>query len=193
MQSALSNFDGVEIFFMVCAAVGGTFVLLRLVMQFIGLDHHAVHTDGGDISFDTDHPDTDAGFKALSIHSITSFFMMFGLVGLAMYRQSQMGVVLSMVAAILAGLGSVWVIGKLFGLAARLQSSGNIQIDTAVGAQGRVYLTIPVDGTGIVNVKVSDRLREYEARSHDNAEIKTDTPVQVLWVEGNTLVVQKIQ
>ena len=192
MQSVLLDFDGVEIFFMVCAAVGGTFVLIRLVMQFMGLDHHFSHSDGADMSFDADHPDTDAGFKVLSIHSITSFFMMFGLVGLAMYRQSQMGVVLSMLAAILAGAGSVWVIGKLFSLTARLQSSGNIQIDTAVGAQGRVYLTIPPDGTGIVCVKVSDRLRDYEARSHDATEIVTDTPIHVLWVEGNTLVVQKL-
>ncbi len=188
----MSGFDGVEIFFLVCATVGGTFVLIRLIMLLIGLDHNVSDTDGHDASFDGDHPDTDAGFRVLSLHSVSSFFMMFGLVGFAMYRQSKTGLFLSMAGALLAGAASVWIIGKLFALTAKLQSSGNIQIDSSVGAQGRVYLTIPAGGTGIVSVKVNERLREYDAKSHDNAELKTDTSIQVLWVEGNVLVVEKI-
>ncbi len=188
----MAGFEGVEIFFIVCATVGGAFVLIRLVMQLIGLDHHVSDTDSPDVSFDGDHPDTDAGFRVLSLHSVSSFFTMFGLVGFAMYRQSKTGLFLSMAGALLAGAASVWVIGKLFALTAKLQSSGNIQIESSVGAQGRVYLTIPAGGTGIVFVKVNDRLREYDARSNDDSELKTDTPIQVLWVEGNVLVVEKI-
>jgi membrane protein implicated in regulation of membrane protease activity len=194
----LSNLSGIEIFYVICAILGGVFVLVRIIMMVVGMDHDAGQADvdvgGHDIGHDggSSHTDSDSGFKALSIHSLSSFFMMFGLVGLALYRQSRTGLFLSLAGAVAAGLGSVWVIGKLFSMVAKLQSSGTIDINRAVGAQGKVYLRIPENGTGRVLVTVSNSFREYDAQSNDGKEIVSDTPIRVVWVDGNVLVVEKI-
>jgi membrane protein implicated in regulation of membrane protease activity len=169
-------------------------VLVRIIMMVIGTDHDAgqADLDTGGHDLGSSHPDSDSGFKALSIHSLSSFFMMFGLVGLALHRQSRVGLFLSLAGAVAAGLGAVWVIGKLFSMVAKLQSSGTIDINRAVGAQGKVYLRIPEKGTGRVLVTVNNSLREYDAQSNDSKEIASDTPIRVVWVDGNVLVVERI-
>jgi len=191
MSEMFSQYNGVEIFFLICAIVGGLFVILKFAMQFIGMDHHGADMDAGH-DLDAHHDDSDVGFKFLSLHGITSFLMMFGLVGLALYRESQVGTLFAMLGASIAGLVSVWIIGKLFFLTMKLRSSGTIAIDSTVGAQGKVYLTIPKKGTGRVLINVRNSLREYDAATNEEEELKTDTPVRVVWVDGNVLVVERI-
>ena len=151
-----------------------------------------VDVDMGGHDFDAHHADSDSGFKALSLHGITSFLMMFGLVGLALYRQNRVDVLLSLVGAVAAGCASIWVIGKLFLFVNKLKSSGTISIGSTVGAQGNVYLTIPESGTGRVLINVRNSLREYDAKSHDSKTIDTGSAVRVVWVDGNVLVVEAV-
>ena len=188
-----SQYQGIEVFFGICALIGGAFVLLRIVTQLIGIDHgDSGNFDAGGHDFDSHHADSDVGFKILSLHGLTAFLMMFGLVGLALYRQSGMGTFISISGAIVAGLASVWIIKKLFYVIVNLQSSGTIAIDSTVGAQGKVYTTIPENGTGRVLITVNNSLREYDAASQDTHAIATATPIRVVWVDGNILVVERI-
>ena len=193
MGTFFSHYSTIEIFFIICAIVGGFFVIVKFIMQFMGID-----SDGGnDLNLDTNdidahHSDSDVGFHVLSLHGITSFLMMFGLVGLAMYRQSRMGVAISLLGAVIAGCASVWIISKMFSLAGTLKSSGTISMDNTIGAQGKVYTRIPEKGSGRVLVTVNNSLREYDATSNDSQKIDTGTPVRVVWVDGNQLVVEKI-
>ena len=193
MIKIFSNFNGLEIFFLACAIIGGFFVLLKLVMQFAGGD---THTDVGvdsDLCIDSGHVDSDLGFRILSMHGLSAFFMMFGLVGLALYRQSQMGVIISIIGAVAAGMSSVWVIGKLFQGAAQLQSSGTLKTADAIGSTGTVYLTIPKQGTGLVSLNFLNRLREFDAIEKNGAEVPTGTPIRVVQVNANVLVVEIIK
>lgn len=189
-----TNLAGLEIFFLICAVVGGIFVFIRLVTQFIGggdADIGAdVHVEAS-VDVDAHHADSDIGFKFLSMHGLTSFFMMFGLVGFAMHRQSGAGAVASILAAMAAGFASVWIIGKLFAAVGKLQSSGTIPLKSAIGSKGTVYLTIPAGGTGKVMVEVRDRVREYSAVAKSGAEMKTGVLVTVVSVNGDLLVVDK--
>jgi membrane protein implicated in regulation of membrane protease activity len=196
MNGFFSQYKGVEIFFLICALAGGLFVLLKFIMQFSGLDHDTSSSDMdmGGHGMEAHHADSDIGFKFLSLHGITSFMMMFGLVGLALYRQSQMGVFISMVGAIASGVASVWIIGKLFMLTVKMKSSGTISIESTVGAQGKVYLTIPKEGSGSgrVLINVRNSLREYDAITQESESLSTGTPVRVVWVDGNMLVVERL-
>ena len=159
MVKVFSDFNGLEVFFLACAIIGGFFVVVKLFMQFIGGDTGAdVDTD-----FDAGHLDSDIGFRLLSMHGLSAFFMMFGLVGLALYRQSQVGVAISMIGAVMAGLISVWVMSKIFQAAIQLQSSGTLKTSDAVGSTGTVYLTIHEGGTGRVSLNFQNRLREFDA------------------------------
>jgi membrane protein implicated in regulation of membrane protease activity len=193
MAEFLNRLNGVGIFFLVCAVIGGIFVLIRFLIMLIGLDHGV---DGdfsdGTHDFDGHHADSDVGFKLLSLQGVTSFLLMFGLVGMALYNQSKAGILISMGGAVAAGLASVWIIAKMFSLVIKLQSSGTISIDSTVGAQGKVYLTIPENGSGRVLISVCNSLREYDAVAQDNKELVTGVPIRVVWVDGNVLVVEAI-
>jgi membrane protein implicated in regulation of membrane protease activity len=191
MVNAFANLNGFEIFFLLCAVVGGFFVLVKLIMQFIGADAD-IDTDL-DAGVDAQHVDSDIGFKALSMHSLTSFLMMFGLVGLALYRQSHAGMVLSILGASVAGLASVWVIGRIFASVGRLQSSGTLATASAVGSTGTVYLNIPKGGTGRVSINFRGRLREFDASSADGEMLASGTPIRVVRVDASVLVVEKIR
>ena len=186
-----TDYNGLEMFFLVCAVIGGALVLIKLVLQFLGVDHDT------DIDIDTDveagHPGSDEGFRLLSLHGLSSFSMMFGLVGLALYRQSGFGVAISLAGAAVAGLASVWIIGKLFQSAVRLQSSGTLKTEDAVGCNGTVYLTIPPGGTGRVNINFRNRIREFDAVEKRGMTVATGTPVRVVEVRANILVVETIQ
>lgn len=193
MVKAFSDFNGLETFFLACAIIGGFFVIVKLILQFIGGDADTDLGVDSDIEIDSQHVDSDIGFRLLSIHGLSAFFMMFGLVGLAMYRQSQVGVVTSMAGAVIAGMASVWVIGKLFQGAANLQSSGTLKTADAVGSTGTVYLTISAGGTGQVSLNFKNRLRQFDAVAKDGVEIPTGTPVRVIQVNANILVVEIIK
>ena len=194
MAEFFNRLNGVELFFLLCAVIGGLFVLIRFIMMMIGLDH-GVDGDLGDGAHDFDghHADSDVGFKLLSLQGITSFLLMFGLVGMALYHDSRVGTLISMAGAVAAGLVSVWIIAKMFSLVIKLQSSGTISIDSTVGAQGKVYLTIPANGSGRVLINVHNSLREYDAVTQDKRALATGVPIRVVWVDGNVLVVEAIQ
>ncbi len=208
MIAFLNDWSGLEKFFLVCAILGGVFFIIRLLLQFMGahggdgsFDGHFdigqgdvdtnvdVHTDSG-----TGHDhDTDISFRLLSLQGFTSFFMMFGVVGLALYRQSGWDPTRSIAGATMAGLATIWLLKWMFHAARKLQSSGNIKLENAIGQEGTVYLTIPPKGTGKVQVKVQDHLKIYEAVTEGDLQIKTGERIQVIRiVSGTTLVVEPI-
>jgi membrane protein implicated in regulation of membrane protease activity len=188
---AFADFNGLEIFFLVCAVIGGFFVFLKLITQFAGGD--SATGIGVESDIDTHHADSDIGFRLLSMHGLSAFFMMFGLVGLALYRQSQAGVIISIIGAVAAGTVSVWIIGKIFQGASQLQSSGTLQTADAIGSTGTVYLTIPAGGIGRVSINFRNHLREFDATEKNGAEAPTGTPIRVVQVNANILVVEPLQ
>ena len=192
MVMLFGDFNGLEICFLICAILGGFFVVVKFILQFVGGDVDAGGHFDGDIGGDGDHADSDVGFRLLSLQGLSSFFMMFGLVGLALYRQSQVGVLLSIIGAVIAGLLSVWLIGKLFQGASALQSSGTQQTVNAVGCTGTVYLTIPAEGTGRISLNFHNRLREFDAVEKHGTAVPTGTPIRVVDVQANVLVVEII-
>ena len=195
MENAFSDFNSLELFFLFCAVVGGFFVTIKTIMQFVGGDGDGdFGAADGDVDFDVDaeHVDSDIGFRLLSMHGLSAFFMMFGLVGLALYRQSQVGMTFAVAGAVIAGLAAVWVIGKIFQGAASLQSSGTLKTADAVGSTGTVYLTIPESGTGQVRINFRNRQREFDAVEKSGGSIPTGSPIRVVAVNANILTVEKI-
>lgn len=127
MAEFFSQYNGVELFFLSCAAIEGFFVLMRFVLLLVGMDHGANGDMGaGAPDIDGHHIDSDVGFKLLSLQGVTSFLMMFGLVGMALYNQSKMGIAVSMTGAIVAGLGSVWIIAKMFSVKPSTRLNWNV-------------------------------------------------------------------
>jgi len=208
MLAFLSELSGLEKLFAICAIGGGVLFVFRLVLMLLGGDSDAGEIDGdldidvdmdmdidvdADIDVDghVDAGDTDISFKLLSLQALMTFFMMFGLVGLALLRQSKVAPPWALLGASAAGVASVWIMKKIYMSMKKLQSAGNIRIKNAIGQVGTVYLTIPSDGTGKVRITIQDHLKVYDAISEPNGlEIKTDQRIQVVRVtSGNILVV----
>lgn len=199
MGEFLADFTSAERLYVICALVGGVLFFVRTLMNLIsGFGHDAgfdMDADHGDFSMDHS-PDVsgeaDTSFRALSIQGITAFFMMFGLVGLAMSRQSQLSATFSSLGGVLAGIITVWVIGRIFVNMQKLQSDGTLRYENAIGQEGSVYLTIPKVGYGQVNVPIQQHMRLCQAVAVDKSEIKTGERIIVVdVVDGNVLVVSK--
>jgi hypothetical protein len=190
----MADLSWIEIIYWAATIIGGTLFVLRLIMMFIGGGLSDGDVDmGGDIHTEVvgDHPEADISFKLLSVQGLTSFFMMFGLVGLALLK-SNLPVLVTVLGGTLAGLATVGITGLIFTQMKRLQMEGTIDIQNTVGTQGSVYLTIPQNGTGQVQIIVQGSLKIFDAMSNSKKLIATGEKVQVVGVaSGNTLIVEK--
>jgi membrane protein implicated in regulation of membrane protease activity len=185
----------IEVIYWVSTIIGGTLFILRLGMLLLGggLGDGALDSslDTGDVHVAGDHADADTSFKLLSVQGLTSFFMMFGLVGLALLRAG-LHVLLTILGGAAAGLVTVAVTGVIFTQMKRLQTEGTIKIQNTVGSEGTVYLTIPKNGTGQVQVIAQGSLKIFDAVASHKNQIVTGEKVRVVGVaSGNTLIVEK--
>lgn len=179
--------------FAICAIIGGVLFLIRLILQLLGVVGDFHFLDATEISnTDTHIGDSDVSFKLLSLQGLTAFFTMFGLVGLAV-EQAGMDTILSLLAAVIAGIISVFTMQKLFQVMGRLQSKGNIDLNNAIGTEGTVYLTIVPSERGKIEINIQNRLRVLDAVTESTKPIKTGERVRVLKIiESNVLLVESV-
>lgn len=190
----MSGLSFIEIIYWASTIIGGTLFILRIITMFMG----GVGDDGLDAALDAgghdlsgDHIEADTSFKLMSIQGLTSFFMMFGLVGLALLKAG-LPVLVTVIGGMVAGLITVAVTGLVFTQMKRLQTEGTINIENTIGKEGNVYLGIPKNGTGQVQIIVQGSLKIFDAVSKSRNTIATGEKVQVVGVaSGNTLVVEK--
>lgn len=187
----------IEIIYWASTIIGGTLFVLRLGMMLIvgdlggGDGGFDAPIDTGDVDIAGDHIDADTSFTWLSIQGLTSFFMMFGLVGLAILR-ANLHVIISIIGGTLAGFVTVAITGMIFTQMKRLQTDGTIDINNSIGADGSVYLTIPKNDTGKVQIIVQGSLKIFDAISSNKKQIPTGEKVRVVGVaSGTTLIVEK--
>ena len=200
----MENLSTIEVIYWAATIIGSTLFLLRTVLLLVGggfgdsdfdADHDFDIDADHDFDADTDHAgtaaDSDFSFKLLSMQGITAFFMMFGLVGLALVK-ANIVIILTLFGATLAGLFSVWVISIIFMKMKGLQSDGTINIKNAIGQSGSVYLKIPARGTGQVQITIQGALKIFDAISEEKELIKTGEKIRVKRIiDHNTLSVKK--
>ncbi len=191
-------FQQEALFFTVPAVLGTTVFLIRLGLMAIG--GFADGVDGVDVDADVDlgaeveGGDSTHAFELLSVQSIAAFLMGFGWGGVGGLLGFDWSFPMSMLTGAAFGVGLVWLLGLLMKAMYDLQSSGNIRIKDAVGAQGRVYTNVPAkgDGRGQVRVVVNQRARIYNAVSDGDA-IVTNSDVRIVRVnEDHTLTVTSV-
>ena len=182
----------IEIIYWASTIIGGTLFILRLGTMLYGGD---ISDDGLDASLGAgdgaiDHADTDASFKLLSVQGLTSFFMMFGLVGLALLR-ANFHIFITVIGGTIAGLITVGITGFIFSKMRGLQSEGTIHPRNAIGSKGNIYLTIPENGTGQVQVVVQGALKIFDAVSIDKKKVSTGEAVEITGIESETILIVK--
>jgi hypothetical protein len=207
-----------ETLYWVLAVFGGAILVIRFILFMVGIgdagphagfdgdiniDHDfstlvghvdtGGHLDAGghmDASSDTSHSTVDHGhglMSYLSLQSISGFFLMFGLVGLGTL-QINFAPVISVLCGLVAGIFTAWCVTKLYISVLKLQSSGNMNVETALGKQGKVYLTIPANGSGVITLIIQGAQRNVDAVSEDGTVIPTDSLVVVTKVTADHLI-----
>jgi hypothetical protein len=176
--------------------VGGVLFIMRAILFAVagGGDADADYDVDSDFDLngDVDHI-AEPGLRLVSLQGITGFFLMFGLVGLAMSRGG-VREIWTVFGGFAAGVFTMLVIAKIIFEMQRLKSDGTLRMENAVGEEGRVYLTIPEDGSGKVSIVIQGGLRELEAVSANKERISTGETVRVLRVVSNRiLVVERVE
>jgi hypothetical protein len=177
-------------FFLYCAIGGGALFLVQVALSLLGGLGH------GDVDADLDlgggqHGSPDTAFKLLSLQGLSAFFGMFGLVGLAMHDESRMGVLPSLAGAFVGGSLTTWVIARIFRAATKLEGSGTLKLDRAVGAHGTVYLRIAPNKPGKLTLSIDGRLVQLDAVSTvDTYETGSEVRVEAVLPDGSVRVIK---
>lgn len=182
----IANGDWLERTFWIFALVSTILFFIRIGLMLIGSGGEDL--EGLDV--DVDIGDTDVAFEIFSINSLTAFFMMFGWVGLACYKQYSLSAPKSVLFALLAGVISMYITAYIFKLSKKLVSKGSsFSINDTVGKTAKVYQKINAQGRGKVQISVGGgMLREFDAVSEDKKDIESFTMVTIVKVIDNNTV-----
>ncbi len=189
---ALLGYDETNTLSMIFAAsalVGGILFLLWFVLMMVGgfaadIFEGLLGMEGfGDLG-------ADASFKALTFQGLMAFLMFFGLAGLYIMKSDGTDTLAIAVGGI-AGFASMYGTGKLFHIFIGLQSDGTVEMSEALGATGTVYLRIPENEAGQVQVNFGGSMRTMKARTHDGTGIDGGEVIEVLDTMGDILVVKR--
>jgi hypothetical protein len=156
-------------------------------MAFIG---GGFDVDDGslDVEMHDTHHDVPS-FKLFTLHSISGFFMMFGLIGLACTQQFELSYAHAYAIACIAGVSTMILIALLFRTALLFQGPGSVfNLHKTVGLVGTVYQRIPAQGQGKITVVVNGITRELLAQSSDKKPIESFKLVNVIKVIDHEIV-----
>ena len=174
-----TSLTGLPFVYGICALVGGCLFLIVMVLMFIGIE------------FDLDALVDGSGH--VSLHGISGFFTLFGIVGLYLDSQDY-GVLVSSTGGIGAGGMMFLAVSRIIAAMRKLESSGNITVDQTVGAKGSVYAEILSGESGAVTIFIGDRERRYDAVTDEPTGLKTGDLIEVNEViSGSLLKVTKLK
>lgn len=145
--------------------------------------------DGGTLEEDVGGVST---FRLLSVRSALAFGTLFSW-GAALYLGRDISYLRAFVQAGLWGLAGMVVVALFFWALPRLTEEGTVDMTSAIGRTGTVYVNIPSEGTGRVRILLGDRISYVRASSALERAIAAGTPVRVVRVvDGSTLEVEEV-
>jgi hypothetical protein len=154
-----------------------------------GLDHGFAPEHAGPVDSGVSHADA-ADLRLFTLRGVIAFFVMTGWTGVMF--ATVMPVVPVVLLALAMGFAGLYLTAKLFQWSRRLQQSGNIRWEGAVGQAAQVYIPVPAArrGTGKVMVLLQERLLEKEAATDARQTLATGLQVRVRAVlpDGRLLV-----
>ncbi|SDW19075.1 hypothetical protein SAMN05444411_101248 [Lutibacter oricola] len=172
------------------ALIGSAIFFIILILTFIG---------GGDADMEADATEFEAddggvGFQFFTFKGLVGFFTIFGWTGVTCL-DAGLTTAITLIISFVSGLIMMVVISLLFFWMHKLAESGTLKMKNAVGVICEVYLPIGPNRSkmGKVQIKVQGSLRELEAITDENEELKTGAMVKVTKiVSAEILLVQKL-
>jgi membrane protein implicated in regulation of membrane protease activity len=204
-------------FFLICAVVGGTVLICQFVLTLVGLggDHsfdaghdgsadfggaagHDGHVGGSHGGEDADHDaHGDHGsswlFGVVSLRTLVAAATFFGLAGLTA-ESAELALGPQLLVALVAGAAAMYGVHWLVRSMGRLSEDGTQRIRHAIGQEGTVYIPIaPAKAqAGKVQIRLQNRLVEYEAVTNNAERLATGTKIRVVGIAGTALEVEPL-
>ena len=186
-----NGMSALEMTYWITALLGSVIFIFIFIMTFTGSDIDGdldIDVEAGDVS------DGGVGFQFFTFKNVVAFFTIFGWTGVTCL-DNDVSSELTLIIAIIAGLLMMVATSALFFWINSLAESGTLQISNAIGQVGEVYLPIGAKRSqiGKVSIKVQGSLRELEALTDDENDLKTNTIVEVIAViSAELLLVKKL-
>ncbi|MFT6000391.1 MAG: hypothetical protein ACI81P_002852 [Neolewinella sp.] len=158
----------------VALTAGGILILLLLLSLVSGLDL--------DLDFDT-----DAGGLGVLKGMLTFFAVGAWVVRLVLLTETNP--IMAFIVGAAAGALGVYLLSLLLKFLLSQQEFVNWSLEDAIMEQGTVYLRIPAEGEGLVQVVVRGTKREIKARSLLNEDIPTGASIVVDQIGEDGIVV----
>lgn len=172
------------------ALVGSAVFLVIFMLTFIGGGDSDMEADASDFEAD----DGGVGFQFFTFKGIIAFFTIFGWSGIVCIDNG-LSTNATLIISIIAGFIMMVLTSSLFYWMHKLAESGTLKMKNAVGVIGEVYLPIGAKRSkmGKVQIKVQGSLRELEAITDEEENLKTGTMVKVTEiVSAELLLVESI-
>ena len=146
----------------------------------------------GDVDMGADHH--GSGLSIFSVRGVTAFFLGFGWAGV-ICTKAGLGTLPTVAIAVAAGGALMMAIFFIMLSLLRMQSSGTLDYQNAVGQTGTVYVTIPPGqrSGGQVETLIQGRLVTAEALQRGDEPLAPGTKVRVVEkIGGSTLIVEPL-
>jgi hypothetical protein len=162
------------------------FVILLVITIVGGGSDHV------DVDSDADAEGAGTGFQFITVKNLIGFFTVFGWSGLSCL-DAGLDTNTTVLVSSLSGLAMMVAMAAVFYFMSKLSHSGTMKMERAVGAVGEVYITIPGkrNGMGKVQVRMQGALRELEAMTDEESEIRTGKMVSVEKIIGEEILLVK--
>ena len=168
--------------------------IIQSILTFVGADADSNFDVDVDTSMDgSDLSNIDGGSNLYTFRNFINFLLGFGW-SFILLQESITSMPVLIIVSVVIGVALVTAVMYLFKWLAGMQQSGNIDVEkVAKGCEGTVYLTIPAAqaGEGKVQISISGAVREYNAVTDNEEDLKTGTPIRVVdVVNSHTVLVE---
>ncbi len=168
-------------------------LIVQTVLLLFGIGDGEADGDVDIDDFDT-AGGGDGGLTLFSIRGIVAMFCVAGWAGIV-FIDIGLNNIVSILLAAACGFAALVGLAYLMRAVVKLQSDGTIQIGSAIGKIGEVYIPIPPkgQGKGKINITIQDRFVEVDAISTAEETLATGQSVRVVSTnEAGLVVVERI-
>ncbi|PZD78408.1 hypothetical protein [Mesonia sp. K7] len=183
-----SSLDLIAKIYWTIAIVGSLLFILQLTLSFVGGE-----IETSDVDTDVES-DTGIGFQFITFKNLVGFFTIFGWTGIACI-DARLSIPITIVISFISGLAMMLIMAAMFHYMRKLNDSGTLDYKNALEAIGEVYLTIGANRSkiGKAQIKIQGTLRELDALTDNENELKSGTLIKVIDVTSNgILIVEKL-
>lgn len=171
------------------AIIASFLFIITIIMSFVGGDADEI----GDVDAEIDG-DTGIGFQFITFKNLVGFFTIFGWSGIACIDEG-FSKPTTIIISLICGLIMMAIMAAMFYYMRKLSDSGTLDYKNALDQIGEVYLTVGANRSkiGKAHVRIQGALRELEALTDSETDLKTGTVIKVTSVTPNgILIIEKL-